>query len=407
MEFQSPIGVASHAPKALFTPEMLSEVLLKYVNAGASYVHTPVVTVLNGKRTVRYGLFYKNADWGPSAAGSLEGDGFRLDEGIKLMKLMKEKLPKDIPLIANVMGPAADLKGWVKHAKTFEDLGADLIELDVSCGLGITDLGHDMVKALEEKRYPLAAGVVLGDQPELVAPITEAVADAVSIPVGVKLAPETAFPRFLPIANVLKQKKGWISAINAVVTVFTPPDIYNHGKPLFPDMDINPIGAAFGEWIRYLCYRDVALIAQNVPGLDIAAIGGLTKPSYLIEAMMLGAKLTEVSSGLISKGIMFLKNSTTFLSNFLDNNNYGSAEKIVGLGLKYIKPFADAKASEQVAQTDASKCTGCKICVENLCPAGYMENGIAMVKQDKCSGCGMCVMNCPQGARKLVHKASV
>lgn len=404
VEFLSPIGVAAHAPKQPFTPEELSKVFMKYVQAGSAYVHTPVVTAFTSPPVGKGGLFYKSPDWGPTSAGSLQVEGWRLDAGKKLVRILKEKLPRDVRVIANIMGQGAEREDWVRLAEEFQNVGADLIELDISCTL--TELSPDVIEALEEKKFPVAAGALLGDTPELVVPIIEEVGKAVSIPVGAKLAPETGFPRLLPIARSLKNIGGWVSAVNAVMTLFTPPDIHNGGKPLFPGIDRNPYGAAWGEWIRYLCYRDVATIAKNIPDLDIAAVGGLTKPSYMVEAMMLGAKLTEISSGLLLKGIGIVRNSTNFLESYLDNYEYHSIENLTGVGLKYVAPWKDVSIADQIAETLPSKCTGCKICVDNLCPAGYMQNSIAMVREDLCTGCGMCVMCCPQGARRLRERTS-
>lgn len=404
MEFRSPIGVAAHAPKQPFTVETLSKLFLKYAQAGAAFIHTPVITTLPEERRVRTGLFFKSQDWGPSSCGSLVGDGWSLNPGKRLIRVLKDRLPAGTRIIANIMGEGVDPRSWAQHAFEISKEKPDMIELDVSCCLSVGDLGADMLKVLEAKKYPVAAGVLLGDTVELLIPVIEEVVKAVDIPVGVKLAPETGFPRFLTIAQTLKKLGCWVSSINAMMTIFTPPDIYDGGKPLVKYVDGNSFGAVYGDPIRFINYRNVAMMAMHVPGLDIASIGGLTKPSFMIEAMMLGAKLVEVSSGLLLKGIPFLKSSVKFLESYLEKSNYNSVEDIVGLALKYIKPFDEIKFVDQVAQVDPSLCTGCGICVENLCPAGYMENKVGCVIEDYCSGCGLCIMNCPQGARKLTQR---
>jgi ferredoxin len=51
-------------------------------------------------------------------------------------------------------------------------------------------------------------------------------------------------------------------------------------------------------------------------------------------------------------------------------------------------------------ELDASKCTGCGMCVD-VCPHAVLaiENGTAeIVDRDACMECGACEMNCPPGA---------
>jgi len=408
VKFLSPIGVASHAPKQPFTIETLAELYLEYVKAGAAYIHTPCILNATEPRTGRFGFFYRTKDWGPSSAGLITKEIWRPDEGLKLISILKRKLPKDVRLIGNIMGTGAEPESWVEISKQVEGAGVDLIELDISCSFGVAELGDRVLGFLKDEKVPTGAGVLLGDTPELVCPVIQAVGKKVSIPVGAKLAPETGFPRLLTIVDALKSipgGRGWVSCINAFASIFAPPDIYNEGKSCFQGAKWIPWGGIWGEQIRAVLYRDVAMIAKYAPGIDIAAIGGLMKPEYMIEAMMLGAKLTEVSSGLLMKGMQFIRNSTRFLERYLEETNYGSVSKVVGKSLEYVgKPFEEIPLPELVAQTDASKCTGCKICIENLCPAGYIEDEVAHVRLELCSGCGLCVANCPTGARSLIPR---
>ncbi|MEA3462498.1 MAG: mercury methylation ferredoxin HgcB, partial [Bacteroidota bacterium] len=52
---------------------------------------------------------------------------------------------------------------------------------------------------------------------------------------------------------------------------------------------------------------------------------------------------------------------------------------------------------------DASKCIGCRLCVE-VCPHMVFrmaEKKAVLVNRDKCIECGACVLNCVPGALKV------
>jgi len=75
---------------------------------------------------------------------------------------------------------------------------------------------------------------------------------------------------------------------------------------------------------------------------------------------------------------------------------------------KQLNQYALAK-SRFIAQVDAEKCRGCRICVDKRCPVGaiemkdYPELGgeRAYTDPDECIGCGLCVITCPTEARKM------
>ncbi len=62
-------------------------------------------------------------------------------------------------------------------------------------------------------------------------------------------------------------------------------------------------------------------------------------------------------------------------------------------------------ASGYVSTVDASKCDGCGICADDLCPFNAIsldeEANIAVIDFEKCLGCGVCDSICPTGALQL------
>ncbi len=412
VRMRSPLGVAAQAP---FAPPSISvdrmvELLLKHVDEGAGYVHTPYVNAelahpadkLPTGRFLRAEtkLFGKQGMWCTADSYRIE---MRLDAGLRLVDRLKKAVPDGVAVIANIMGPGADPDAWAEHAAKFETAGADLIELDVSCPLPASALGA--VESYVTERIPEHAGVLLGDIPALTAAVTAAAAKRCGVPVGVKFSPETGFPRLVSFAEQVKDAGAkFITSINAPLSV-APPDIYNGGRSLYPALDANPISPALGPWTRYLCYRNIGTISLFVPGIDQAAVGGLVEGKHVVESMMLGAKICEFSSGTLWRGWSLLRRSAAFLVEYMKEQEYASLDDFRDLGVQYMMPadLIDWGVGRVAAAVDAGKCTGCGICCHNLCWAMSLDGDgdIASCSEELCGACGLCVAVCPENAVTL------
>lgn len=410
VKMRSPIGVASQAPFSplSLSPEHMCDMLLKHVEAGAGYVHTPFINceAKHPKNSLPTGRFMraevngfgKMGMWLTAEAYRIE---MRLEEGLKLIELLKDSLPTDVPLIANIMGPGADADGWAEHAAKFESAGADIIELDVSCPLPANAAGA--VQAYMTEKIPEHCGVLLGDIPALTVAVAKAAIKRCKIPVGVKMTPEVGFPRLIGFVEQLQEAgTSFITSINGPLSV-APPDIYNGGRTLYPHLNINPISPCAGPWTRYLCYRNIGTIGVFVPGVEQAAVGGLVEPSHVVEAMMLGAKICEFSSGTLWKGWNLIEASINFLKKYMAEQGYSSLEDFRGLGTKYIKPVeeADWGLGRLAAKVNPDKCVGCGVCANNLCWAMNMVGGKAQVNEKNCGACSLCIAICPSKAITL------
>jgi dihydropyrimidine dehydrogenase (NAD+) subunit PreA len=308
-------------------------------------------------------------------------------------------------MIANVNGFGAFSETWVSGAKVHEQAGVDLIEINVSCAHGASMEGA--VEDYFDKSFPLCnPGLLVGDQIDLVADITEKVVRAVKIPVGVKLSPETGFPRIVEMAKKIKQAGAKFINCGNNAVVIAPPDIYHGGRPKWAFMDANPFVAGSGSWMRMIVYKQIAAIAKFVPGIDLIATGGLTVPEHTVEAMMLGAKVTETATAVMYGGRGFIRRQEQFLTRFMTEQGYHSVDDFIGLGLKYITPAErmDFKIGKIFAEVDPVRCTGCGLCADQMCLAINIVDKIARVNVDDCLGCGMCKALCPKGAMTLKQK---
>lgn len=414
-KLKNPLGVASHAlTSPEHDPQALADHLRGYVEAGAAFVYTPFINP-EARHPKGYSPAYKFMGVGSREPFAREGllvacDAerimCRLEEGQKLVDLLKKSLPEDVPVIANIIGPGADAAGWALHAKKFEDAGADIIEMNVSCPLPA--MTADAVDAYTSGELVGAAGALLGDSPVLLRPVVESVVQAVGVPVGVKLTPETGFPRLVGVAESIQAAGAkFISGINAPLTC-SPPDIYNDGKAKWPGIQDHMLCAALGPWDRFLNYRNLATLSMFIPGMELAAIGGLVEPEHVVEAMMLGGRVCQMSSGLFWRGTDLISDSLTFLSDYMDKMDYASTDDFIGRAITHMKPVEDIdwRMEDYVSSTDDRKCRRCGICSNGICTARTLkENPLRMeVNEDMCYGCGLCEAVCPEHAISVQEK---
>ena len=435
LKFKSPIGVgAVGAPcgkRDKITAEMHAEVLLKHAEAGASYIQIANFTYATEK-TLR--KIEEHAKQAPPEARILPPNmrpGSRIMgaygahhelEGLyvllgqrttpetakavpaqELVKIVKKRKPADVRIIINLLGFGELPDSWVDGAKKAEELGADMIELNLSCPMH--PALRDAVDDFEQQRFEARFyGGIIGEMPDIIENLTREVSKAVSIPVGVKLSPETGMLRVAGLAKRVRDAGGkFVTSVNCGITI-APPDIYNRGKSIWPSADGGAFVGTSGPWLRHNCYRDVAAIARFAPGIDIAASGGLMTPQNCVEALMLGARQVQLCTGVMIEGRNFIRRCDSFLKKFIIEQGYGSVEEIVGLAQQHIKYVDDVNYSvKYVSATDDTKCTKCGVCADNICVARSMEDGEAKVNEDLCNGCGACLVCCSADAIKLVE----
>jgi dihydropyrimidine dehydrogenase (NAD+) subunit PreA len=437
MKFKSPIGVgAVGRPMGKnCTPALHADVLLKHVEAGASYINLPTcdyATEETLRKIEAYAKPFKMTGNNrgmplriskavtPAAPYGVEGiytfgwpgwadpvSGKAAGEHVEeVLKIVQDRMPSGTRIIANIRGYSDLPDSWVDAAKRWEYLGVDLIEINVSCPAypGVSNALEDF----EEKRFSAHwYGSVMGETPEAVEKITREVVKAVRIPVGVKLTPETGMLRAASLARRIQAAGAkWIASVNSGITV-APPDIFNRGKPMWSFSDGNPFIGTAGSWLRHISYKHVAAFAKFAPGLDISAAGGLVLPQHVVEIMMLGARQVQLCTGVIEKGRNFIRQCNSYLKKFMVEQGYHSLEEIVGLGQSYVKFLNEVKMSPEqyISVTDETKCTNCGVCADNICIARYMENGAVKVRAENCSGCGCCTVGCPSNAIKMVKVA--
>jgi dihydropyrimidine dehydrogenase (NAD+) subunit PreA len=321
----------------------------------------------------------------------------------RIVEIIKDRRPDNAPIVANVQGYGGIPEGYVPPAKAAEEIGVEIIELNLACPIPAGLVGaidyylEEDWPACGPGQYTALMKPGIGDK------IVEAVVKAVKIPVGVKLSPEiTGFPSCVDLVRRF-QKAGarFITTLNNGVAII-PPDIYNRGKPRLRNVDNSPFCGFSGPNLLLENYKVTAAIVKHVPGLEVMSVGGISTPENVVEMLMLGAKTTEQVTQVKMRGLQTLRDNVHFFHWFLEDQGYGSVEEFIGIGQRYIGGIEEMCGLEDVTYvgvTDTAKCVGCGICCDmpdKICRT--LKNGKAIMEIDRCNGCGVCAICCPVGA---------
>ncbi|MBI2853410.1 MAG: 4Fe-4S binding protein [Chloroflexi bacterium] len=431
VKMRSPIGIAPHG--LTFSeghdPKRLSAHLLRYVQAGAGYVYTPITVLAKPRpgnsrggtsRCIKESVRGFGTRMGLFGISDVNNVVHRVEEIAETIWLLKPQLPEDVPIIANPQGSGADIESWIKVSKELERAGADILELNMSCPLAVFrettkgDARYVLIQSelsqLSPETRAMGLRAILGDSPGAIAPIVKAVTEAVKIPVGVKPSAEAGFPRIVDIYKSISNNGGkFITNINVPIT-FAPPDIYNGGRGKFPKFGgLNPMCSTYGPWDRWLTLKCLGAGIMYVPEVDYAAVGGIVIPEHMIEMMMLGAKNIQLSSALFFEGIKVLPRFTRFLQDYMQKQGYESVNDFIGIAKQYIRPIDEKTewyTEKIVVKLDKAICTKCGKCAPNLCFAmpGPDADGYPDIDGAICVGCGRCAAICPVGALAVVDR---
>ena len=222
--------------------------------------------------------------------------------GITMMKdEIAEARKSDVPVIVSVFG--FSVSDYSKSARIAETLGADAVELNVSCPhvSGVSEIGQD---------------------PKVVAKITRSVKRRVGIPVFVKLSPNVA-----SIAEIGRSaERAGADAITAINTV----------RGMSIDVHIRlpvlsaKIGGLSGPAIKPVAIRCVYELAEKVK-LPIVGVGGIGGWEDAVEFFLAGASAVQIGTAILQKDLSVFSEVAEGLSSYLKENGFMSVSELVGV----------------------------------------------------------------------------
>jgi len=215
-----------------------------------------------------------------------------------LEQLAKLKRHLDIPVIASLNGTS--LKGWIDHAQSLQQTGADALELNAyyiaaDPTLHGSEVEQNYIELLQELR------------------------SHVTLPVAMKLSPQfSALPHFVKALEAAGA--AGVSLFNR----FYQPDIDIDAMKLVPQIQLSRSADAL------LAMRWIGILYGRTE-MTLGATGGVHTAEDALKMILAGADVTHLCSVLLERGSGQIKNIRNGIERWLEEHGYDSLEQIRGL----------------------------------------------------------------------------
>jgi dihydroorotate dehydrogenase (NAD+) catalytic subunit len=287
----------------LSNPTMLAAGILGYtglsmksiIEAGAGAVVTKTMGL--EARTGYLNPTVVQTDCGLVNAMGLPNPGINhFKEEMKQLKNIKA------PTILSIFGSSS--KEFIKVADTAAKLGANAIELNVSCP------------------HIKKAGAAIGSDPLLLKEIVNSVKKSVNLPVIVKLTPNVT--NISEIAKVVEEAGA--DAITAINTIKAMVIETETGRPVLA----NIVGGLSGPAIKPIAVRCVYDVYRSV-NIPIIGCGGVSNWQDAVEFMLAGASAIQIGTAVAFIGVDVFGSVVKGIDMYLERKGYKNVKEIVGL----------------------------------------------------------------------------
>jgi dihydroorotate dehydrogenase (NAD+) catalytic subunit len=211
-----------------------------------------------------------------------------------------------VPIVLSIYGYSA--QEFVKVAETAAKMGADALELNVSCP------------------HIKKAGAEIGCDPTLLTEIVKEVKKAINVPLIAKLTPNVT-----SIAEIAEAaEKAGADAITGINTVKAMSIETETGRPLLA----NKFGGLSGPAIKPIAVRCVYDIYRSVD-VPVIGCGGVSCWQDAIELMLAGASAVQIGTAIAFKGPEVFSSVTQGIDDYIRRKGFKNAKELVGLAHKY------------------------------------------------------------------------
>jgi dihydropyrimidine dehydrogenase (NAD+) subunit PreA len=310
----------------------------------------------------------------------------KLNEVLPEVADLKKRYPDRIVIVSMMASTEAE---WKEIARRVEGCGVDMIECSFSCPHGMPERGM---------------GSAVGQDAELTYERAKWVADAVKIPVLIKLTPNVTDMR--PIAQKVKEAgAAGVTCINTVKGLLGFDIDSWSARPVVDGR--STMGGYSGPAIKPIALRFVADVAKDV-GIPVSGVGGVVTWKDAVEFMLSGAGTVQVCTAVMRYGYDIVEEMVEGLALYLEDRCLSSPADLIGRGLpSLVAHEALSREWKVVSRVDGGLCVGCGACViacrdgghQALCFSearrGTALERVPVTDDDKCIGCGLCPSVCP------------
>jgi len=301
--------------------------------------------------------------------------GLALEEPETFVREVERALEYALQHETVVIGSIAstEIQGWVDLARRMEDTGVPLMELNFGCP--------------HPKLMPgVRTGMNVGQDFDYSCDITGAVAQAVRVPIMIKVTPQV---------TDLVEFSGRLMKAGATAVTLT-----NRFLGFLPDIETaKPLiygwAGAGGPWVKPLTLRWISQVHCHYRGdIFIAGTNGAYYWRDVVMFIMSGAHIVEMCSAVMVHGYEWLGKQVQALEKFMDEKGYETVSEMWGIAADAAKAYADMP--RELARVNPEYCTCCMRCLR-ACFYDAMkgDNEKVWVQEDHCVGCGGCLSVCP------------
>ena len=208
----------------------------------------------------------------------------------------------EVPLIVSIYG--FSVEEYVITAKKAAKMGADAIELNVSCP------------------HVKSTGSEIGQNPDILAQVVSDVKTAIQKPVIVKLSPN--------VTNIITLAKAAVDAgVDALTAINTVRAMAINVETAQPVLS-NVFGGLSGPAIKPIALRCVYELHKKLK-IPIIGCGGITDWRDAVEFLLAGASAVQIGTAIALKNLNVFNEINHGIEEYLNKKRIRNVKQIVGL----------------------------------------------------------------------------